>query len=167
MKKYEPIYAEDYLTYFPEADSAKVLKILTAMFDICFFALAIYLGKIIWGVILLLSATVFTAVMMIIVYSCEHKKITVSHNGVIFENARTGKTKEFAWKDVAAVEYIAYNAYNANSREAKYKIYLKKDLEKTNSSLKKADYSINVTNVERHKIAAFIPQGLHISESCK
>lgn len=163
MKKYEPIYAEDYLTYFPEADSAKVLKILTAVLDICFFALAIYSGKIIWGVILFLAATVFTAVMMMLVYSCEHKKITVSHEGVIFENARKGKTKKFAWKDVAAVEYVAHNAYNANGREAKYKIYLKKDGAKTGSSLKKADHYIQVTNVERHKIAAFIPQGLHVA----
>ena len=135
------------------------------MFDICFFALAIYSGKIIWGGILFLVTAVFTVVMLIIADYCEHEKITVSHEGVIFESSRKGKTKKLAWEDISAVEYIAHNAYNANSRQAKYKIYLKTDGVKTASSLKKADYSINVTNVERHKIAMFIPQGLHISES--
>lgn len=132
------------------------------MFDICFFALALYSGKIAVGAILFLAAAIFAAVMLTIADRCEHEKITVSREGVIFENSRKGKTEKFAWKDVAAVEYIAHNAYNANSRQAKYKIYLKTDGVKTALSLKKADYSINVTNVERYKIAAFIPQGLHI-----
>ena len=166
MKKREPIYAENYISYFPSAESVIALEIITVMIDIFYFLLAIECASIgaiiLFGVLLFLIVS-FTVAMALVARWMENEKITVSRDGVIFENKSTGKTKGFDWANVAAVEYVGYDNYR---KKRGYKIYLKKDGTEVSFS-KKPDYYIHDANVDRHKLAAFIPQGLHIVESKK
>ena len=159
MKKYEPIYKENYTSYFPDAEGSIVLKIFLVMLDMFYIWIATECAGtgafVLCGVVLVFAVAV-TVVLLVLAVWMENENITVSYDGVVFKNTYTGKTKEFAWKDVASVEYVGNDHYKKGTG---YKIYLKKSGIETRSS-KKHDYFIPDNNVNRHKIEAFIPCGL-------
>lgn len=167
VKDRKPVYTEEYASYFPYAESTVSLKIFTVMIDVFYFWLAmecLAAGATVLCVASLLLTVVVTVTIIMLILWMENAKITVSHDGAVFENTLTGKTKSFAWADVAAVEYIAYEH---SKKTPGYKIYLRKDGAETTASSKKPrypDYYLGDANVDRHKLAAFIPQGLHVVE---